>query len=123
MEVNPTHIKVCRNTEMPKQSWSNIWETINGNAYCTSVIVTYPCLLTLHYRPNNVKFVAAPTTALSTKWNLKEGDIVTFKHRGFWLGSQRPKSPIIYRLRPDKTWDDVVASLASNESPEGYYYC
>jgi hypothetical protein len=63
-------------------------------------------------RPNGVTFIASPaTTALTTKWQLKPGDIITFKHKGFWLGSGKPKSPIIFRLRFDKTWDEIVASF------------
>jgi hypothetical protein len=50
---------------------------------------------------------------LLSKWQLKPGDIVTFKHKGFWLGNGKPKFPTIYRLRSDKTWEDVV--FAFNE--------
>jgi hypothetical protein len=39
---------------------------------------------------------------------------VTFKHRGFWLGSGKPKAPTIHRLRLDKTWDEIVASFQEN---------
>jgi hypothetical protein len=64
-----------------------------------------------------VTFVASPTTtALTTKWQLQPGDIVTFKHRGFWLGSGKPKFPTIYRLRPDKTWNEVVATFKETKS-------
>jgi hypothetical protein len=66
----------------------------------------------LYARPNGISFVATPaTTTLTGKWQLKPGDIVSFKHKGFWLGSGKPKSPTIYRLRLDKTWDEVVASF------------
>src|SRR5690606_38804371 len=34
-----------------------------------------------------------------------------FKHRGYWLGNQTPKSPSIYRIRSDKSWSDVVHSF------------
>jgi hypothetical protein len=73
------------------------------------------------YRPNGITFLATPaTTALSNKWQLKPGDVVTFKHKGFWLGSQKPKSPTIYRLRLDKTWDEVVAAFDKRKySPTG----
>jgi hypothetical protein len=72
-------------------------------------------------RPNGVTFVAEPiTTALTSKWKLKSGDIVTFKHRGFWLGTHKPKAPTICRLRLDKTWNDVVSSFDENKlSPIG----
>jgi hypothetical protein len=68
-----------------------------------------------------VKFVAGPiTTALVKKWQLKPGDIITFKHKGFWLGSGRPKAPTIYRLRPDKTWEEVVKSFSEKKrTPTG----
>jgi hypothetical protein len=70
-----------------------------------------------------VKFVASPTTtAFVTKWQLKPGDIVTFKHRGFWFGSGKPKSPTIYRIRSDKTWEQLLASFDQNKvTPTGKY--
>jgi hypothetical protein len=68
------------------------------------------------YRPNGVTFVASPTTtAFATKWNLKEGNIITFKHSGYWMASKKPKTPSIYRVRPDKTWEDVVKSFETNK--------
>jgi hypothetical protein len=72
-------------------------------------------------RPNGITFIAGPTTTvLASKWNLKPGDIVTFKHRGFWIGSNKPKSPTIYRVRQDRTWEDVVASFdAQKHTPTG----
>ena len=36
------------------------------------------------------------------------GDIVSFKHRGYLLGSKKPLTPALYRLRPDLNWEDVV---------------
>jgi signal peptidase I len=57
---------------------------------------------------------------LTKKWELKPGDIVTFKYKGFWLGSGKPKSPTIHRLRLDKTWDEVVATFNELKSfPKG----
>jgi hypothetical protein len=86
LSVNISHLQ-------PKQNYNN-------------------CIL----RPNGVTFVAAPaTTALSSKWQLKPGDVVTFKHKGIWVGSKKPKAPTIYRLRPEKTWADVVASFQENK--------
>jgi len=38
----------------------------------------------------------------------KEGDIVSFKHRGFLMGTNRPKLPQLYRIRTDIEWADVV---------------
>jgi hypothetical protein len=92
---------------------------INGNV-CCALISLFLCdepsithFFFLKYfiifRPNGVSFVAIPmTTALSIKHQLKPGDIVTFKHKGFWLGNGKPKVPTIYRLRSDKTWEEVV---------------
>ena len=49
-------------------------------------------------RPNGIRFVASPGTAEFVKrWQPQEGDIVSFKHRGFLLGSKRPKFPLLYR--------------------------
>ena len=60
-------------------------------------------------RPNGVKFLApAGTTEFVRRWNPKIGDIVSFKYRGFLLGSKKPILPTLYRLRTDLTWDDVV---------------
>jgi hypothetical protein len=59
------------------------------------------------------------TTALSMKWQLKPGDIVTFKHRGFWLGSGKPKSPTIYRVRPDISWQYLLDSVQLRSTPIG----
>jgi hypothetical protein len=43
------------------------------------------------------------------RWNPQPGHIVSFKHRGFLLTSKKPKLPTIHRIRPDLTWEDVVA--------------
>ena len=60
-------------------------------------------------RPNKVTFTAVPGTAeFAKKRDLKPGDIVSFKHRGFMIGSLKPKSPEIYRVRSDLTWEDLV---------------
>jgi len=42
------------------------------------------------------------------KWELKPGDIVSFKHHGFLLATKKPKFPTIYRIRSDLDWEDVV---------------
>jgi hypothetical protein len=70
-------------------------------------------LILASIRPNGKTFVAPVAT--SVKWECKPNDIVTFKHNGFLLGSQIPKAPTIYRLRSDKTWDEVVASFAEHD--------
>lgn len=63
----------------------------------------------ISFRPNGVRFTApAETTEFSKKWNPKEGDIVSFKHRGILLGTKKPKLPTIYRLRGDLAWETVV---------------
>ena len=40
--------------------------------------------------------------------SIREGDIVSFKHRGFLVGSKKPKMATLYRLRDDLTWEDVT---------------
>ena len=61
------------------------------------------------YRPNGVQFSApAGTTEFSKRWLPKQGDIVSFKHRGFLDGTKKPKLPLLYRIRDDLKWDDVV---------------
>ena len=63
----------------------------------------------MNYRPDGVTFTASPgTTEFLKRHQLKPGDIVSFKHSGFLLGSHKPKSPALYRLRTDVTWEDVV---------------
>lgn len=60
-------------------------------------------------RPNGVRFTApAGTTEFSKRWHPQPGDVVSFKHRGFLLTSQKPKLPTVYRIRTDITWEDVV---------------
>jgi hypothetical protein len=97
--------------------WSSLlWVEIH---HCK--FVCYPCFGAL--RGNGVTFVAEPaTTVLTSKWELKPGDIVTFKHRGFWLSNNKPKSPTIYRVRADKTWEDLVAAAQNNQVPSGNLY-
>jgi len=53
---------------------------------------------------------SAGTTEFVKRWNPQEGDIVTFKHRGFLLATKKPKLPLLYRLRADLSWEDVVSS-------------
>ena len=68
-------------------------------------------------RPNGVTFNAGPGTSEFTKrFQPKEGDIVSFKHRGFLLGSKKPKNPVLYRLRSEIQWDDVVQNFKDNTS-------
>lgn len=62
-------------------------------------------------RPNGVRFRAhAGTTEFYKRWQLKHGDIVSFKHHGFLLASKKPNLPALYRLRPDLTWAQVVST-------------
>jgi len=66
-------------------------------------------IVVIQNRPNAVRFVApAGTTEFAKRWNPQPGDIVSFKHRGFMFGSNKPKLPTLYRLRNDITWDDVI---------------
>ena len=44
------------------------------------------------------------------RWDPQEGDIVSFKHKGFLLSSQKPKLPIIYRIRKDMDWAHVLSN-------------
>jgi hypothetical protein len=68
-----------------------------------------------HFRPNGVTFIATPTTTtFGSKWQLKPGDIVTFTYQGFWEKTEKPKSPSIFRIRVDKTWEEVVSDFNSN---------
>jgi len=51
--------------------------------------------------------VAAGGTSEFAKKTLMEGDIVSFKHRGYLAASKKPKFPSLYRVRLDLTWEDV----------------
>jgi len=81
---------------------------------------THSLTLTLFFsihRPNGVRFVApAGTKEFSNRWNPKVGDIVTFKHRGFLLGNNKPKFPTLYRLRDDMGWEDVVQNWKEHKT-------
>jgi len=56
-----------------------------------------------------VTFEAVPgTTEFVKRWQPQPGDIVSFKHSGYLLGSKKPKSPVLYRVRNDMSWDDVI---------------
>jgi len=69
-------------------------------------------------RPNGVRFIApAGTTEFAKRWNPQPGDIVSFKHRGFMLASNKPKMPTLYRIRTDMTWDDVVQHWKEPAAP------
>ena len=71
-------------------------------------IITY-LLPSFTLRPNGIRFTAVPaTTQFAKRWNPKAGDIVSFKHHGYLLGSKKPKLPTLFRLRPDLSWDDVI---------------
>jgi len=43
---------------------------------------------------------------------------VSFKHKGFMYGSNRPKEPSLYRLRSDMTWQNVVDNF-KQKTPKG----
>lgn len=60
-------------------------------------------------RPNGIQFVAAAgTTEFAKRVQIQPGDIVSFKHHGYLLGSKKPKFPALYRKRTDLVWQDVV---------------
>lgn len=47
---------------------------------------------------------------------------MSFKHRGFLQGTNKPKLPQLYRIRTDLVWEDVVANFADkkpNREPPG----
>jgi len=78
------------------------------NVRKSSLFVSLPNSSFLN-RPNGVTFIAAPaTTEFSKRWEPKKGDIVSFKHRGYLVGSGKPKLPVLYRMRPDLEWSQVV---------------
>ena len=112
---------VHRNIETAKLKSSNRLGLSNGNASCTRFHLFVPCFPSLFHsrslsnawqkRPNGVSFVASEgTTEFVKRWNPKAGDIASFKHRGYLKESRKPKSPALYRGRPDLTWDDIVAN-------------
>jgi len=79
------------------------------------IVTTTPALtvpltpLSFFCRPNGVTFIGPPGTAEFLKSETpKAGDIVSFKHRGFLFGSNKPKLPTLYRIRTDITWEEVV---------------
>jgi len=84
--------------------------SVSGTWECELYVILFLGLhLTITNRPNGVRFVApAGTTEFAKRWNPQPGDIVSFKHRGFMLSSNKPKVPTLYRIRDDLTWDDVV---------------
>ena len=82
---------------------------MNGNANCTSFFFVSSGIHTDLFRPNGVTFTApAGTTEFAQKWQPKQGDIVTFKHRGYLLATKKPKFPTLFRVRHDLNWDTVV---------------
>ena len=66
-------------------------------------------------RPNGVKFITERTTPeLMKKCDPQPGDVVSFKHRGFLLRSQKPRMPTLSRIRTDILWQDVIAKYNQN---------
>jgi len=66
--------------------------------------------------PNGVIFQAAPgTMEFTKKRNPQIGDIVTFKHRGFMLGSKKPKWPTLSHVRPEMSWENVVSNFTDKK--------
>ena len=84
---------------------------MNGNANCKLFCKNLKIGYSYRYlfRPNGVTFTApAGTTEFAQKWQPKQGDIVTFKHRGYLLATKKPKFPTLFRVRHDLNWDTVV---------------
>lgn len=73
-------------------------------------------------RPDGNIFVApAGTSEFAKRWQPKEGDIVSFKHRGL-LMSGAPKCPTLFRLRKDITWEDVVHNWQDQRRTLGIWF-
>lgn len=106
-----------RNLETGRRLLQDVSAQRNGSATCkSSLLVSFPLSnlwLKLMCRPNGVTFRASPGVSSVTKEGrgLAVGDIVSFKHSGYLLGSKKPKVPVIFRVRDDLTWDDVVRSF------------
>jgi len=66
------------------------------------------CKLSLACRPNGIKFTAQGARGFSKRWKPQPGDIVSFKHYGFLHTNRLPKHPVLFRLRKDLEWDDIV---------------
>lgn len=80
------------------------------------VVGSFPLFLS---RPNQVVFTArAGTAEFVRRYHPKPGDIVSFKHRGFLPTTNKPKLPLLYRLRSDLTWDTVVANWKDQKPPD-----
>jgi len=91
--------------------------SINGSARRKCHYVIRHTLTLVSSRPDGVRFTAAAgTSEFVKKWTPKIGDIVSFKHRGFLLGTKRPKLPSLHRLRPDLTWEDVVENWSDKKT-------
>lgn len=56
------------------------------------------------------------TTEFLQRYTPGEGDIVSFKHRGYMQGSGKPKIATLYRLRHDLSWQDVVNNWREHKS-------
>jgi len=70
----------------------------------------------LFCRPNGVRFTAASgSTEFIKRWDPKPGDVVSFKHRGFLLATKKPKLPLIYRIRSDLKWEDVLENWTESK--------
>ena len=92
---------------------------LNGSVNCKFLTFLHSCTHRhLFNRPNGVTFVAsAGTSEFSKNWKPEQGDIVSFKHRGYLLDAAKPKHPVLYRLRPDVTWEEVVKDWDDSSSP------
>lgn len=99
--------KQHRNIETLRRELCDSLVRLNGSVNCMLSPIFSSSDHT--YRPDGTHFTAVPGTAeFAKKWNPKAGDIVSFKHRGFLLASKKPKLPVLYRLRPELRWQDLV---------------
>lgn len=88
--------------------------------FLLSLLLGHVSLLTWYilFRPDGVRFVApAGTTEFVKRWNPIAGDIVSFKHNGFLVGSKQPKFPVLFRGRPELSWEDIVKNSPASRKP------
>jgi len=93
------------------------------HSYSHSYSRSYSHSYSHSHRPNGGRFIApAGTTEFAKRWEPKPGDIVSYKHRGFMFGSNKPKVPTLYRIRDDLQWEDVVNNFKENIiTPQGSF--
>jgi len=117
-----------RNIETQRLKLSGQPGYMNGNANCKSIDFTFLFIGSLsflfpdNFRPNGITFIAGPgTSEFLKRYAPKPGDIVSFKHSGYFLGSKQPKYPSLYRVRTDVTWENVIQSWKDNKFTSSEY--